>query len=76
MELKQNDNEIESHLNLLESYRRDLKKDPIYAKYAYVMHEDLENLSNKLLQNSEFENEVKISTDIYDGHDNADIEGQ
>ena len=59
----------------LENYRNELKKDPIYAKYAYVTHEDLENLSKKrYFRNSELESELNPSLDIHD-HDDNDIEG-
>jgi hypothetical protein len=73
-ELSQHNQEIERHLKQLEHYRNDLKRDPIYAKYAYVTHEDLENLSrNKLLRSSEHENELNKSAEIlYED----DIEGQ
>ena len=44
-EINEHNEEIERHLKTLEGYKNDLKKDPIYARYAYVTYEDLETLS-------------------------------
>lgn len=64
-EANEQNEEIERHLKQLDVLRNDLKKDPIYAKFAYVTHEDLEYLSkNRLLRGSESENELNRSVNL------------
>ena len=53
-ELKEHEEELDRHLAHLESHKNDLKRDPIYARFAYVTHDDLEYLNkNRLLKASE-----------------------
>jgi hypothetical protein len=40
---------IDKHLLHLEGHRNDLKKDPTYARFAYVTPDDLELLSRTRL---------------------------
>jgi hypothetical protein len=49
----------------LENHKNDLKRDHIYARYAYVTYEDLEHLNkNHLLKTSD-------DTDLEDSDDNG-----
>ena len=66
--MKEQEDELDKHLAHLESHRNDLKRDPIYARFAYVTYEDLEYLnSNKLLK-------VSPSDRDNDSH-RSDVEG-
>lgn len=68
-DIKNKESEIDKHLGMLEQYKNDLKRDQVYAKYAYVTAEDfyLLNESGKLKAHSgEFE-ENEDDNDEEDG---------
>jgi hypothetical protein len=63
-DLQKHEEELEKHLEHLENHKNELKRDHIYARYAYVTYEDLEFLNkNHLLKTASDDSDADDSDD-------------